>query len=118
MCLHEGNFLCHVMPHVTQGELYKVLFALTKVLAPFTKLFLLPLQALAECREHAGLSPAEGPCHRRKHDTQQDPGTHSSFLGRDEKGPFSQSEIKPPRLAKAKEDIRNKAVPFPGKLCS
>lgn len=62
------------MPHVTQEELYQVPFALTEALAPLTKTFLLPLQAPDECK--------------RKHDTQQDPGTHSSFLGRDEKGPF------------------------------
>jgi len=43
------------MPRVTQGELYKVLSAAAKpgtILMPLTNTFLLPLQALAECRVH------------------------------------------------------------------
>ena len=84
MYLHEGNFLCHIMLHVTQGGLYKVVFAAAKlgtISMLLIKMFLIPLQAPAEHTEHAGLSPAEGRCHRRKRDTQGGPGTHSSFLG-------------------------------------
>lgn len=33
------------------------------------------------------------------------------------KAHFSRSEMKPPRLAEVMEDVRNKAVSFPGKLC-
>lgn len=118
--LHEGYFLCHVMPRATQGELYKVLFAAAKtsiISMRLTKTVLLPSQAPAKRRGHAGLSPAEGRCRRRKHDTQRGLSLTACFWDGMRKAHFSQLEMKPPHLGEATEDVRSKAVPFQGKLC-
>lgn len=100
-----------------QENCTKTLFSSSKKryhLDLLTKTFLLSLRASAEQGEHAGLSPVKGHWHRRKHDIHT-PALMACFWDVMRKACFSQFKIKTLWLAEAIE-VRNKAVPFPGKL--